>query len=518
MKGDPVIECVSSELIMSKERTTSAEEASYGDIIFYLDVQLKTVRHFSSSVNATLRFKNRASLAVEQTMTGEENDPVIIRDQTTWNALERGKAKSALLPFTITGFQRLPEKIEFELDVIYTNPNDEEIYATTLSIIPWIPDTTINIVTISNPPNKPKGDSVPISITVENTGNYNAYGLAVGVRVKSIGAGTSTSLPYRNAAGSIVLQSAQIVLISLEYIAPHSQRIFNYNIPCHGYSNGAMNLGIWKLIHVEAFAYNSPTDIVYENDPMISDPDFSVTTKAKSAGPHAVFAYYLWNSGGTGDNWAGDNPKNYFINGYGGVYAGLWRFSQPSSNIPVLLNPMIAYDDSTWSIPDGMHNVEELRDNGIDYIESKLGITYWWRHGFCSYRSNCGFDILLMAAGRRGDVAGLQTWNSVLVCKWRIGLPSGDQWKDNIDGTVQHEVSHLFGTVDVVNGHAITACIMVYWTLVIPMIPYFIPISYLYEHMSYGIALQTGNWGSSCCCQTAFNDNWGKYYTIDIVC
>ncbi len=299
MKGDPVIVCVSSELILSEERTTSIEDASYGDIIFYLDVQLTTVEHFASSVNATLRFKDSANLAVEQTMTGEKNDPEILRDQTNWNTIKRGIATSALLPFTITGFQRLPEKIEFELDVTYRNPNDQGIYSTTLSFFPWIPDTTVEILSISNPPNKPKGDSVPISITIKNTGNEYALGLTVNVRVISIGAGPSAIMPYENTGGSIVLQSSQVV--SEDFIAPQSQVTKTYNIPCYGFSNGAMNLGIWKIIRVEAFAYNSPTDIVYENDLIISDPEFSVTAKAKSNGPHALFIYYLWNSGGAGD-------------------------------------------------------------------------------------------------------------------------------------------------------------------------------------------------------------------------
>lgn len=45
MKGDPVIVCVSSELILSEEQVTNIGNTSYGDIIFYLEIQLKATRH-----------------------------------------------------------------------------------------------------------------------------------------------------------------------------------------------------------------------------------------------------------------------------------------------------------------------------------------------------------------------------------------------------------------------------------------------------------------------------------------
>ncbi len=511
MKGDPVIICVSSELIRAKERTARTEDASFGDIIFHLDVQLKAVKHFTSTANATLRFKDIASLAVEQTMTGEKNEPKILQSQTTWNAMRRGKTQSALQPFAITGFQRLPERIAFELDITYRNPNDNELYVTTLSIIPGIPDATIDITYISDPPNRPKGDVVPITIKVKNTGSEYAIGLFVAVRVKSIGAGTTIHQPYINGAyDSIVLRTSRTVLTMWEFMAPQSEITINFNIACVSYSNGALNIGLWEIIQVEAYAYNSPT--VYSN--AIVDPEFSVTAKSKNNGPHAVFIYYLWNSGGTGNNWGGDNPKNYFVNGFGDVKAGLWRFSTYDSNIPVLINPMIAYDDHTWSIPLGMHSTTQMINNGRVHVASKLGINEWKIAGGQSFRKNCGFDLILMLAGKRGDVAGLASGNCAVACKWRAGLPSGPNWRKNIDGIVQHEVSHLFGCRDVIGGHQKVECIMAYFYVKIWIFDYF--HSYIYEHATRTWGHQENHWHSSCTCQSDFNTGWEYYYTINL--
>jgi len=123
----------------------------------------------------------------------------------------------------------------------------------------------------------------------------------------------------------------------------------------------------------------------------------------------------------------------------------------------------------------------------MDYVESKLGISYWWRWGVCSSRENCGFDVILLAAGRRGGSAGVQIFNVAVVAKWRNFLPSAtEKWRANIDGVVQHEVSHLFGCKDVVDGHDKCACIMAYWEIPWPFVPFFLPISYIYEEMNYG--------------------------------
>jgi len=515
MKGDPVIVCVSSELILSKERTTSTEDASYGDIIFYLDVQLTTVEHFASSVNATLRFKNSASLAVEQTMNGKKNDPKILRNQTIWNTIKRGIATSAVQPFEIAGFQRLPEKIEVELDVVYRNPNDEEIYSTTLSIIPDLPDTTISILSTSftNPPDTPKGDDVPISFILKNTGSETGYGLSIDLIVKSIETEVpSGDFPYRNDAGVIELRSS-VIWIFFD-IAPQEEKLIDYDIPCTGYTNGAMNLGKWKIIRVEVYCYNSPSVILYEDHCYIADPYFEVEEKAQGAGPHAVFAYYLWNSGGNGGNWEGANPRNILLNGYGNVKAGLWRFSQSSSNIPELLNIVLATDDDSWNIPSAYDDIGEFRPHGLAYIEQQLNVENYelYIRGDHTDLYNCGFDIFIMAVGRKGDLAGTRKGNNVVVCKWRTGLPYTDEkWKANIDGLIQHEVSHLFECYDVVDGHPETPCIMAYWT------NWGWPISYLYEYMTWGTGRQTNNWCTGTGtfgCQTAFNTYWDRYYTI----
>lgn len=388
-----------------------------------------------------------------------------------------------------------------------------------MSIIPGIPDTTITIEEISNPPDKPKGDHIPITtFKVKNAGSEPAVGLVIEFKVKSIGAGNYLTVPFRNYAGNIVLHSSKEVLGIFEYIAPQQIIEFTYNIPSYGYTNGAMNLGIWKIVEVKAYAYNSPVVVKGENDPnpIISNPEFKVTAKSQFNGPHAVFIYYLWNSGGAGFDWGGDNPKNYFVNGYGSVKAGLWRFSTFDSNIPVLINPIIACDDPTWSIPTGMDTSAEFRANGETHIEGVDRLnTEWYPTNGLTHRYNCGFDIILMCAGRSADVAGTAGGNIALANKCRPGMPDNSAWRDNIDGTVQHEVSHLFGCNDVVDGHDTTECIMAYYGFQFGF--GYIFITHIHEHDVTQWTFPTNNWCTHTGvdnCQYQFLDNWNQYHTI----
>ncbi|MFW9922083.1 MAG: hypothetical protein ACFFDW_02215 [Candidatus Thorarchaeota archaeon] len=506
LQGDPMIECVSSKLVFAQDTTLEGENSSLAALVLFLEVQLSAVYLPASAVNATVSFADKQSLTAKQSLTGIKNDPIIVRNYTSWNTISKGEVKSAARPFALKGFQQFPEQIAFNLETIYLNSFDRTSYTRTETLLVVVPSTTIDIISVSNPPDKPKGDNIPLSITVKNTGTQNAYGMTIIVKAKSIYAGTLTD-PYRNAAGTIILSKTTIFLSPL-YIAPQQQAVFDFTLTCTGYSNGAMNIGIWKIIQIEAAASNTPLDTIYENDPIISDPNFSVTTKAKTNGPHAVFIYYLWNAWGTGDNWEGDNPRNYFVNGYGDAFAGLWRFSDPNSNIPVLINPMIAYDDNSWSIPDTMDNTDDMIINGKDYIENQLGISTWFAAKGQSNRRNCGFDLLLMAAGKFGDVAGKAIQNMAIACKWRAGLPE-NKWKHNIDGTVQHEIAHLYGCKDVDTGHDQVACIMAYWTNWAGW-----TTTYIHEDIIWGSGLQSGLWNTSCSCQTIFDTSWDDYYTI----
>ncbi len=526
MKGDPVIVCASSELILSKERrTANTEKDSYGNIILFLDVQLKAMKHFTSTVNATLRFKDSASLAVEQTMTGEKNDPKILRDRTTWSAMKRGKAQSALRPFTITGFQRLPEKIAFELDVTYRNPNDQEIYSTTLSIIPWIPDTTIDIIGISNPPDKYKGEQIPISITIKNEGSYNAYGIAFWIKIRSYRAGSDTynwkSYGYENSAGKIEL--TQIYLFS-DILAPGAQKKYNVNFN-YAHTNGAMNVGEWDIIEVAAQAYNSDYDVVSEGDPVFVDPRFKVKTKSLGNGPHAVFIYYLWEDASTPSpskltNWP-ENPRPYFEHTtYGSVKAGLYMFekqyNQRTDNY-IDHKMIICKDDASLSIGAHVDTCSEIYSVGIARAGSVLNTKSGsWSETYVLDTENCGFDILLIVAYEAADHMGQKfDKNCAVICAGNTKAATYIDWKYNIDGIVQHELGHIFNCKDCgTYGHLCIKCIMVYRFNTI-----FDWDNYLFERFAlptwFGNHDPTNQWctdSNSNCCTHHFQDNWHIFY------
>ncbi|MHA1156189.1 MAG: hypothetical protein ACTSQK_08785 [Candidatus Heimdallarchaeota archaeon] len=510
MKGDPVIECVASKLILPEKQEISTEETSFGTFILCLNVELKATKHYATDITATLRFKNRERLAAEETLTGEQNNPEIVQKQAHWDSLKRGTAEKTQQPFEITGFQHLPEEIEFELDVTYRNPNDEELYATTLSIIPGIPDTTIQIDSVTNPPDAYKGNTVPITIKVTNIGTEAAFGLFIGVTVRSIEAG-ARSLPYVNTLqpGGIELSSSYSFLDIFDYYVPQEQVTVTYHIPCTGYSNGAMNIGKWKIVEIEAYAYNAPSVVLYENNALIAHPNFQVNTKAKSAGQHAVFIYYLWNSGGAGDNWGGTNPKPWLVdgNGDGNRAAGLSRFAI-TDIIPVTFNMIFAYDNPTWDLPSSCDDAGEMFDHGDVYVGSQLHTVYplgtWNERDDDLSRYNCGFDILIMAAGRNaGEASGLANSNRAFVAKAGPSTSTAF-WERNIDGVIQHEVSHLFDCKDYPE-HSATPCIMFYkWT--------FWPEDYLHEVSVWPFARQYPYWCSVC--QAKFDANWNRFSVV----
>jgi len=273
-----------------------------------------------------------------------------------------------------------------------------------------------------------------------------------------------------------------------------------------------MNVGEWKICQVFVIA-GSAVDIVHESHPdfnqHISDPYYNIHARTKGMQPHPVFIYYLWNSGGTGGDWRGTNPKPYFMDGYGYVLAGLHRFQNYGSNIPVAFKMIICYDDSTWSIPSG-YDDDEMFDDGKTYVGEQLNSVYeeWVDTFACISAYNCGFDILLMAAGRNsGGSEGKAYWNRAIIYK-SGSITSDTDWQLNIDGVAQHEISHLFGCKDVVDGHTFTECIMCYK-------PWF-PRYYQVEVCIWLWCYQYPNWctlSGSNHCQYKFDNNWDTFYS-----
>lgn len=145
--------------------------------------------------------------------------------------------------------------------------------------------------------------------------------------------------------------------------------------------------------------------------------------------------------------------------------------------------------------------------HGQAYVGSQLNTAYvdgTWHLTSMLSRKNCGFDILILAAGRNaGEASRLAYFNRAFVAK---AGPStfAINWKRNIDGVIQHEVAHLFGTKDYPE-HSATACIMYYsssWPWA----------DYLHEVSILPGAQQYPYWCSEC--QAKFNANWDRFNTV----
>jgi hypothetical protein len=223
--------------------------------------------------------------------------------------------------------------------------------------------------------------------------------------------------------------------------------------------------------------------------------------------PHPVFIYYLWNSYGTGDDWNGDNPKPYFMDGHGDVLAGLHRFQSYGSNIPVAFKMIICYDDSTWSIPSS-YDASQMFQDGKEYVGDQLNsLDDEWDDqpsGVSVY--NCGFDVLLMAAGRDTNGIHGQAESNRAIVFMAGSKTDPEDWKVNIDGVTQHEIAHIFGCKDVEQGHTMTQCIMCYRRR----------RYYQFEECSYWWCYQVDYWcthSGSDHCQYQFDNNWDMFYT-----
>ena len=109
-----------------------------------------------------------------------------------------------------------------------------------------------------------------------------------------------------------------------------------------------------------------------------------------------------------------------------------------------------------------------------------------------------------MSPGRKSaDYAGKAARNWAIACKGAVAI-STLWWKRNIDGLVQHEISHLFGCQDYTTGHPKDhGCIMFYnwwWNCIYEI---------CWNAVCY---IQTPFWCSDC--QAYFDSNWDKFYQM----
>lgn len=511
LRGNPGIEYVSAVLRIPEEMKNLSENTTITDPIYFLDIALKTTKHSAKYINGTLSFKeNLQDLSIVNGIR-VNNNLTITKDFTVWSNMQVAEVKNAANPFVIVGLSHRPEKISFILELQSVNSYDDKAYSETLEFTILTSQTTIDITSISNPADYYKGYKVPVTVYVKNTGSYDTSGyLEVRVSIKSTKAGTYLSTPFENDDGAVILTDVKTFSVT---IAPQQTKSVYFQIDYSDYSIGAMNIGEWKICQVLVDAGNA-IDVVDESHPdfaqHISDPYFRIHVRTESMQPHPVFIYYLWNSGGTGDNWGGTNPKNYFINGWGTVKAGLWRFQTYDSNIPVALKMILCYDDSSWSIPSDLSDSRPIFDHGREYAGDQLNLvdSIWDDTNFCS-KWNCGFDILLMAASR--DVSysgGLAVYCRAIACKSGPSTP-GAAWQVNIDGVVQHCIAHIYECEDYPD-HPKKFCVMCYsasW-------PWF---DYIHEISALPWAKQSNVFCTAIgdhYCQHHFNEEWDRFYTV----
>lgn len=417
------------------------------------------------------------------------------------------EAKKGILPFVITGLKKIPEKLTFKLSLQSLNPKDGKIYSETMTFDLLTFQTTLQVIWAADPTNEYKSYKPSSIVQVKNTGQYIAMGIAIILHCTSVHA-EGINYPYQNVNGAITLVDIEEFYLTM--INPGETKTFEVNIDCVGYSNGALNVGIWELTKVSALAGNA--DLVdYQ-----SGHTFQIYPRtSQSSGPHPIFIYYLWNQGGAGETWE-ENPRNYFANGGGVVKAGLHMFRTENNNNPSIDFAMIiAYDDSTWNIPAGIVDSNTLDDLGTEYFATQVnGKRTWWTGVNKISIYNCGFDILLMAAGRRdADGASGVAMTSRCIVKKSGKSTISAYWYANIDGVVQHEISHLFGCLDCVDGHPVVSCIMAYgagW-------PPWRWFDGLHEYvLAFYNPLVTKYWCSSTSpygCTAKFDANWARFYS-----
>jgi len=351
-----------------------------------------------------------------------------------------------------------------------------------------------------------KGEKIPIKIYIKNNGLSTIHIKSISWQCESVhaGSGSDFTIAYRNAAGPIILEGTQNIIADL---SPGETRYLYSFINFQGYPNGAMNLGEWILNKISVSASNAPTAHYI---PIINT--YYVIPKAKMDGPHAVFLYYLWNSAGPGETFGTENPRDYFEEGYGNRKAGFFAFRDPT-NVPVTFDFIICWDENSWEIEDGLIDETEINLRGRNYASSLLNIlgTSGWRDSSYTNPFNCGFDFLIMGAARSHDTMGVSIANSYTFFKaGRSTHPL--YWKENIDGCVEHQLSHLFGCRSG-ESHDSECCVNAFdirlqwppiWDYLHEYL-YFLGL-HLYNPVSTHILCDSCDWW--------INSNWDRFYKI----
>lgn len=522
LKGDPEIVCVEANILVPENYDNRL--TAFSEIVYSVEIKLSALKRFASVVNATISFKDRQRLIAIPSVTQEKNAPEIIRNQATWYSIGLRQVKSSNQLFQITGFNKLPETINFQLALVYENPHDSEIYSKIIEVTALASSTTIDIVSISNPPNKFKAQTIPMTITIENTGSYTAYGMIIIMSIRSIIAGSTAHgwslLGYKNDDGNILLTQTFIFLS--DTISAHSQKAFNINFN-YAQVNGAMNVGEWKVVMIGAQASNSNIDYVEEGDAdftaHISSPNYYVLPKAFGSGPHPVFIYYLWN--GVGSSPWPTNPRPYFEHTtYGEIHAGLYMFKKQynlRATHEIDHDMIICKEDNGLSLGIYDYQTTTIRDKGRAHAGAALNIKagMWYIDACALDTDNCGFDLLLIVAYRSGDHVGqFFPKNCAVVCAGnRIVTASYTDWKYNIDGVVQHEISHAFGCQDYPT-HSLIKCIMVYryrrlWDWDNYLLEKIYMLEWLGNHDPTNMWCTSTNSG---CCTSHFSLSWYRFY------
>ncbi len=502
--GDPTIEYVSSKLRVPEEMQKISDVETAMDTVYCLDVELQATKRTAEYVNGTIEFNEDISQYGKNDYYTPNKNVNISRNTVIWEDLVVKEAKKGTLPFVITGLKRIPEKLTFKLSL---NPIDGKIYSETVTFDFLTFQTTLRVIWASDPTNEYKSHKPSSFVQVKNTGQYIAIGIAIILYSTSVQA-EGTTYAYRNDNGAITLVDIEEFYTTM--INPGETKTFEVNIDCVGYSNGALNVGTWRLTKVSVLAGNA--DLVdYQ-----TGHTFQICPRtSQSSGPHPIFIYYLWNQGGDGETWE-ENPRNYFEYGSWIVKAGLHRFRTENNGNPSIDFAMIiAYDDSTWNIPTGIVDSGTLDNLGREHFATQVNAQRtWWTPSNKISIYNCGFDILLMAAGRR-DAAGESGVAMASRCIVKKSGPStfSVNWPSNIDGLVQHEISHLFDCLDRVDGHPLTSCIMVYGAGWPPWKWY----DHLHEFV-FGVfnPFATKYWCSSTGpngCTAKFDANWARFYS-----
>ncbi|MHA1365001.1 MAG: hypothetical protein ACTSP5_01130 [Candidatus Heimdallarchaeota archaeon] len=507
-KGNPQVVYVESELISPEEMKYLMPGNNVIDSEFILNVKLMATKQHASVVTGTLFFATNLKDA-KFIDTNPNQNLTISQDTTSWSNLEIGVAKNPDQPFEILGLNYISEPINFVLELICSNHNGLYKYSRTVTFALTLEQTSVEIVDVRLSTNIfnatssrfeiPKGRTVPIDVTIRNTGTTSIPLILLLIQCNSVEAGSDSTtingmsvygwsgVSYSNVYGAITLTDTKIFQDS---ILPGQVVVYHTNLDYKNYWNGALNVGRWHITEVIVKALNTDTEVFttssstsHSINQEINDEsnfeinsvfDFLFNVVPNVEGSTPVFIYFVWNKEGE-TSWE-ENPRKYFDgpHNFGRSPGGLFKFNGEYSNYPDVIDfdMTICTEDDSWILPEGeeyqYHHAEI--DSASRHVGEKLKMMgYDW--SFVSaiasgYPSmvitgatniwNCGFDILLVLSGRDNlDYMGLKYYNVASVSKSGLSTSTFD-WRVNIDQCVQHEISHIFGTCDYLgntNGH-----------------------------------------------------------------